>query len=326
MSSASAIATTTEHAEHEILPELAALLGALEPAEQAVVHASLSRARETMGADALRDELTMLHGAMKVDGLALSFNELAAATAKPPLRRYPQARRFELPRELLALEHPLERVLTARASRRDFTAEPLALETLATLLHYTYGLRRTTAAYNTPDFPVRFAPTAGGLQSVELYAIVNAVEGLPRGAYHYDPIGHAVELVNEGNMRRKLVSHAAARPEWLQYATVAIVLAVRPERLTWKYGARGYRLMHMDVGFVGQNVYLVATALGLRTTAFSGFDEDAFNELLHIDGADEFAALMFPVGPRETGKGTAEYVRRAREMADDPVQVIQEDR
>ena len=290
-----------EETRHELLGELESLLADMPPAEQEVLHAALARSRRQM--PGATDEIALLHGAMKVDGLALTFNELAAATAKPPLRKYPDAPRFELPRELVALEHPLQRVLTARASRRDFTGEELAIETFATLLHYAYGVRKTSAAYNLPDFPVRFAPTAGGLQSVELYAIVNSIEGLPRGAYHYDPLGHAVELINEGNMRRKLVAFST-RQEWLHYASVAIVLAVRPERLAWKYGARGYRLMHMDVGFVGQNVYLVATALGLRTTAFSGFDEDPFNRMLKLDGEREFAALMFPIGAREAGKGT----------------------
>lgn len=297
-------------AGHELLPELERLLAEMSPSEQQVLLAALARSRRTMGA--AERETSLLHGAMKVDGLALSFNELAAATAKPPVRRFPGVRRFELPRDLLALDHPLQRVLTARASRRDFTGEELAIETLATLLHFAYGVRKTATAYNVPDFPVRYAPTAGGLQSVELYAIVNSVEGLPRGAYHYDPVAHAVELVNEGNMRRKLVAHST-RQEWLHYTSVALVLAVRPERLEWKYGTRGYRLMHMDVGFVGQNIYLVATALGLRTTAFSGFDEDAFNGMLTLDGDHEFAALMFPIGARETGRGTTAAVRAARE-------------
>jgi SagB-type dehydrogenase family enzyme len=295
---------------HEILPELARALADMAPDEQEVLLRALERSRRTMGPTTR--EMTLLHGAMKVDGLALSFNELAAAKAEPVVRRFPDAERFELPRDMLPLEHPLERVLGARASRRDFTGEELALRTLATLLHFSYGVRKTTMAYNLPDLPLRFAPTAGGLQSVELYAIVNAVEGLPRGAYHYDPLGHAVELVNAGNMRRRIVS-SATRQEWLRYTSVALVLSVRPERLDWKYGARGYRLMHMDLGFVGQNICLVATALGLRTTPFSGIDEDDFNAMLRLDGDREYAALMFPIGARGTGRGTTAHVRAEEE-------------
>jgi SagB-type dehydrogenase family enzyme len=286
-----------------LVPELQALLEGLTADQQTIIcgllERSIDRMRQPTEGDSegkeVLDEISLLHGATKYEELAIKYEELLAAKAPDPIKMYPDARHFPLPRKLLALDHPLERVLSARASRRDFSGEPMSLRQFATLLHYAYGIRRGTRAYNTGGFPVRFAPTAGGLQSVELYAVVNAVESLPQGLYHYDPLTPGLDLVNEGNMRRKMVLYCFQQ-DWVHYASAILLVTCIKKRVDWKYGTRAYRFMQMDAGFVGQNVYLVATALGLRTVALAGFSEDALNDLAGIDGRSEFVTLVFPVG------------------------------
>jgi SagB-type dehydrogenase family enzyme len=291
--------------EVEIVPELRTLLAELGPQQQTIVAGLLGRSLERMrpraGAndddepDEPLDEISLLHGATKYEELAIRYEELLAAKAPAPVKHYEDARSFALPETPLPLSHPFERVMSSRASRRDFSGEPLTLEQFGTLLHYSWGIRRSTRAYNTRGFPVRFAPSAGGLQSIELYAVVNAVESLPQGLYHFDPLGPAVDLVNEGNMRRKLVLYCFQQ-EWLNYASVVLLISCVKHRVDWKYGTRAYRFMQMDAGFVGQNIYLVATALGLRTLALAGFSEDAMNDLAGLDGRSEFVTLVLPVG------------------------------
>lgn len=295
--------TKGDQGEGCLVPELQTLLEGLSPEQQTVVcgllERSIDRMRQPVEDDSagneLLDEISLLHGATKYEELAIKYEELLAAKAPDPIKLYPDAPHFPLPRTLLPLDHPLERVLSARASRRDFSGEPMSLRQLATLLHYSYGIRRGTRAYNTGGFPVRFAPTAGGLQSVELYAVVNAVESLPQGLYHFDPLTPGLHLVNEGNMRRKMVLYCFQQ-DWVHYASAILLITCIKERVDWKYGTRAYRFMQMDAGFVGENVYLVATALGLRTVALAGFSEDALNDLVGIDGRSEFVTLVFPVG------------------------------
>ncbi len=52
----------------------------------------------------------------------------------------------------------------------------------------------------------------------------------------------------------------------------------------------------MEAGSICQNVYLEATSLGLGTVAVGAFNDDALNSLLEIDGREEAALLMMPVG------------------------------
>ena len=54
----------------------------------------------------------------------------------------------------------------------------------------------------------------------------------------------------------------------------------------------------MDVGFLGENLYLVAEALNLGACAISGFAQDAAEELLGVDGKRELALLLLTIGMR----------------------------
>ncbi len=81
-------------------------------------------------------------------------------------------------------------------------------------------------------------------------------------------------------------------------ATAAAVFVITGyyARVNWKYGARAFRYMCMDVGFAGENLYLVAEALGLGACAVAGFIDDALERLLGIDSHDEIPMLLLTVG------------------------------
>jgi SagB-type dehydrogenase family enzyme len=58
-----------------------------------------------------------------------------------------------------------------------------------------------------------------------------------------------------------------------------VVCAIHP-RTAYRYGHRGERYVHMEVGHVGQNVALQAVALGLGTVMVGAFqDEDVMKAL-----------------------------------------------
>ena len=277
--------------------ELTELLSTLQPAEIALV---LDQLRKAKAGNLVIDEVSLFHTSLKAqlasdDGK--HYEEIQSAKAPPVLRGYPGRPEIQLPPEPLALNYELDRVLKARASRRDFAHVPLTLDELGTLLHYSYGIRKTITAYNAKSFPVRFAPSSGGLQATELYMVVNGVEHVTKGLYHYNPERHSLELLDEGNMRFKVVK-CCLYQDWLAHAGVVLMFTSVMERVLWKYGARGYRFVHMDAGIVASHAYLVATALRLRTCAVAAFQDDLVNELLEIDGTSEFASLVMPVGKR----------------------------
>ena len=191
----------------------------------------------------------------------------------------------------------LTQALLARRSRRDFGSSPLPLETLSTLLSYAAGVRGHGQAYGYRRFPLRTFPSAGGLQSPELYLFVRAVEELEAGIYHYQPLQHALEPVGAGDHSTTLRALGLGQ-YWLETAAAVLGVTGRYDRLRWKYSERAYRYMCIDAGFLGANVYLVGEALSLGVCAIAGFLDDPIQSLLRVDGRDELVLMLMALGPR----------------------------
>ena len=90
-----------------------------------------------------------------------------------------------------------------------------------------------------------------------------------------------------------------------------------PYRMTWRYGERGYRDLHLDAGHVCQNLYLAAEAVGCGVCAIAAFDDDVMNDLLGIDGNDQFLIYLATAGKKDdtTGTGTMRCAHRRHRKA-----------
>jgi SagB-type dehydrogenase family enzyme len=54
--------------------------------------------------------------------------------------------------------------------------------------------------------------------------------------------------------------------------------------------------MCVDIGFLGQNLYLVAETMGMGVCAIAGFLDEEIEQFLGVDGQDEIALLLATVG------------------------------
>jgi len=183
---------------------------------------------------------------------------------------------------------PLEEAIRRRRSVREYTGEPITLEELARLLYHAVGI-------TGPRDYKRSAPSAGGLTPIEVYPIVNGVEGLERGLYHYDPRGGRLHVLRRADLRDQ-IARACLEQEFLALASVVLVLTAVHRRTVWKYGERGYRYVLLDAGHVAQNIQLEATSLGLGACAVGAFFDEELNRLLELDEGEEFAVLAVAVG------------------------------
>ncbi|MDR7419992.1 MAG: SagB/ThcOx family dehydrogenase [Armatimonadota bacterium] len=182
----------------------------------------------------------------------------------------------------------LESAIARRRSTRAFADAPLALADVAQLLWSAQGV--------TDQEGHRAAPSAGALYPLELYLVVARVEGVSPGVYRYIPARHALELVRAGDVRSRLMA-AALDQTCVGAGAAHLVFSAVYERTTAKYGERGTRYVHMDVGHAGQNVYLQAEALGLGTVAVAAFDDARVREILGLPG-NEHPLYIMPVGRR----------------------------
>jgi SagB-type dehydrogenase family enzyme len=226
------------------------------------------------------------------------------------VKSYSGASRVELPAPE-PLSAPMTDVLMGRRSRRDYSGTAISLAEFSSLLQHGCGVTGFVSAYGYSRLPLRSFPSHGGLQSPEVYVSIQAVEEIPPGIYHYHPVDHVLESLRPGDHRERLYS-LAFNETHIRMASVVLLITGCYGRLRWKYGERAYRFICLDAGFVGENFYLVAEALGLGTCAVSGFAQDAAEELLGVDGKEEMALFLLSVGVRsEIGRDTTRVEDRA---------------
>ena len=83
----------------------------------------------------------------------------------------------------------------------------------------------------------------------------------------------------------------------MRRAPAVLVITGVYERTMAKYGQRGRRYVHMEVGHAAQNVYLAATARDLGTVMVGAFDDDQVRKVLTLPADHEPLGLM-PIGRR----------------------------
>ncbi len=196
--------------------------------------------------------------------------------------------KIELPREVRFGGLSVDRAIEQRRSERDFLDQPLSLLELSQLLHYSYGITEERER-------LRAAPSAGALYPIEIYPVVNNVEDLTRGVYHYSVGDHSLELVRQGDFRTDMVRYALDQ-EMMATAAVVLVLSAVFGRSRWRYRERAYRYVLLEAGHISQNIYLVATALGLGTCAVGAFHDQGYDRIVGIDGEKEGVVYLMPVG------------------------------
>ena len=167
----------------------------------------------------------------------------------------------------------LEETLLRRRSTRDYTEQALTLKELSQLLWASQGV--------TDPRGLRTAPSAGALYPLEVLILVGNVEGLEAGLYRYRPQTHSILKVLSGDRRGEL-AEAALGQKWVGSAAIDIVVTAIHERTTGKYGDRGIRYVHIEVGHAAQNLCLQATALKLGVVTVGAFHDDRVSQILNL--------------------------------------------
>ena len=284
---------TTEGALEEQLQTLLASSG---PATRSNIIRLIERAVRG-SSDGTADEVDLIHSMLRNVGTGFVEPPPTTKRVPPVCKVYDHVLQIPLPTEFVSMGYSLEQVIRARAARRDYVDRTISVDVLSTFLHWSCGIRRYGQAYNSGAFPIRFTPSGGGLQPWEVYVVVNSVDQLVQGLYHYRAQSHALELLQEGQMRGRMVELGFG-VEFLHYASFICIVTCVPGRFYWKYGTRGYRTAHIDVGVLVQTMWYVATALKLRSLPVSGFSDDGVDEFLALENQHEFSMILFVVGAR----------------------------
>jgi SagB-type dehydrogenase family enzyme len=182
---------------------------------------------------------------------------------------------------------PLSICMSARRSVRSYGSRSLTLNEVSQLLWAAQGI--------TSESGGRTAPSAGALYPLEIYLVAGNVRDLAPGVYRYEPRGHQLRIVSEGDARGELQA-AALNQKSIGSAAIDIVITAIPSITEVKYGDRTERYIDIEVGAVAQNVYLMCESLGLGAVAMGAFEDIKVGVAL---GTDAEPRLIIPVGVKK---------------------------
>jgi nitroreductase len=195
----------------------------------------------------------------------LPFSRLSALPLLIALLSIPSAlaqqASIQLPQPQITAGMPLMQALAHRHTTRAFLDKPLPAQTLANLLWAAFGVNRPRSV--KPGLG-RTAPSAMNSQDIELHVV------LADGVYIYDAEHSLLVPSVAGDLRGKISPEPAAHAA----VTLVYVAAAKDD------------FAQVDVGFIGQNVYLFAASEGLNAWFYT------------FHGADVAAALKLPADKR----------------------------
>src|SRR5436309_4915014 len=139
------------------------------------------------------------------------YEKYLKGTKQPAIyKTYPERPKIRLLPDSGA-EAPLFQTLRLRHTTRDFSGGSISLKQLSRIIYYTWGKLST---YKTQEFGHLLhtaSPSAGARHPIESYAVVNTVEGVLRGSYHYSVKHHSIKLDMVVGFRERCVTFSAVQ-------------------------------------------------------------------------------------------------------------------
>ncbi|MCQ1535711.1 SagB/ThcOx family dehydrogenase [Methanosarcina sp. KYL-1] len=194
--------------------------------------------------------------------------------------------KIKLPEPKVAGKSMMEGILAKRRSVRNYSQRELSEPIISRFLWAAQGI--------SSEEEFRTAPSAGALYPLEVHVVVGEVSGLEPGVYRYISEENALIRETSGDLRKKL-AEAALSQLMIRNAPASLVITAVYPRITSKYGKRGIRYAYMEAGHASQNVYLLATELGIGTCAIGAFEDEEVRKVLKLPVNEEPLYIM-PLG------------------------------
>jgi cyanobactin maturation PatA/PatG family protease len=210
-----------------------------------------------------------------------------------------------------------EAIETRKSVRQYDDNHPITIEQLGELLYRTARIKELLSAedwfgknwreqlsfeadIDYGELSRRPYPSGGAMYELEIYPVVRLCEGLSQGIYHYDALNHQLEqvIVTQDDIFA-LSGYGLLdllKLDGLGTPQVLLVITARFGRLFRRYRSVAYALVLKHVGVLQQNLYLVATNMGLAPCAIGGGDSDAFGQTVGLNYVEESAVGEFLLG------------------------------
>ena len=172
---------------------------------------------------------------------------------------------------------PVMKVLSIRASSREFDTARINLQDLSDLLWAANGVNR-------PEIGKRTASSAQNAQDIDVYVVMDA------GIYLYDAKKHKLDLIIDGDRRMLFSGRQKDAPQ------PPIICLLVSDNSKFRFGEDSLKAVFgaEDAGIVSQNISIFCASVGLSTRPRAGMDQAKLRELLKLKGSQHLM-LNLPV-------------------------------
>ena len=240
----------------------------------------------------------------------ISTADIANDIPQPPFQK-------PIPKESILIDLPPVNSLTApkadffqcttsRISRRLYSEKYMTIDELSFLLWCTQGVKNVISGYmryikdGSGKNYLRPVATGGCIPSYETYLAINNVSGVEKGIWKYLPLSHQLLHVKNVENLSMRISDTFTNPSQNQsYASKAAVVffwVCRPYYGEWRYKETSHKIMLIDLGHISHQLYLATEAIGCGCCAIGGYFQNKADELIGVDGENEFTVLCASVG------------------------------
>lgn len=202
---------------------------------------------------------------------------------QPPYEKRYEGKAIELTKnfENMVKRDSVRELLDERCSTRDYLDMPLTMDELSYILWYTYGVKAVLGTKRKAT--LRTVPSAGARHSIETYLIINNVETLQGGLYHYNGINHTITMIKPLLNSYKEASKVACDQEFIEGAAVVFMWTCTPYRMEWRYPDVAIKYALIDVGHLCENLYIGAASLACGVCGIGAYYQDYADQLIGIN-------------------------------------------
>lgn len=171
------------------------------------------------------------------------------------------------------------KTIESRRSKRERGKEPITVQQIGFFLWYVARVKQfNPSESNGYESTFRPVPSGGAMHEIDLYLTVNRCSGLAQGIYHYNPMSHELEILESlGEPQKALLQDAMISAGMSHPPDILFTLAARFGRMAWKYQSIAYAVTLKNAGVLYNQMYLVATAMGLAPCGLGGGNTEVFS-------------------------------------------------
>lgn len=191
-------------------------------------------------------------------------------------------------------ETGLLKLIYQRRSIRKWKDKPVDKQQLSNILYSGFGVTAFVEHEHLGTLPLTTTPSGGARNPYEAFVIVQNVEGLDVGIYHYSGLSRSLKFVADLDVN---ASEMLGSQQWADDAPVIVLCVATWKRTMWKYPHAGaYRVVLIEAGHIAQNILLAATNERLAGVPTCALGDKFIENALGLDRIDQAAVHAIALG------------------------------